>query len=64
MSTGCDQAVAAAHVCFAPKATALLRHRERALCANRVLTRRSRQQRYSITSSPARVDLLCPALKF
>jgi len=33
MSAGRDQAVAAAHVCFAPKVTALLRHREWARCA-------------------------------
>jgi hypothetical protein len=50
MSAARDPAVAAAHVRFAPKATGLLQGNELPLSANRVLTRRSKKRRYSITS--------------
>src|SRR5262249_8558841 len=42
-----------AYVCFAPKATVRPSSFDPSLCANRVLTHRSKKHRYSITSSAA-----------
>jgi hypothetical protein len=39
------------HVCFAPKATEILRCREMTRCANHVVMRRSKKYGYSISSS-------------